>query len=106
MSFYRLGSRLTQSRKTVSANHPIPDLGGIFVSDTAERTAAEPKWFMQIQCLTDAVIDIANSNVAVLGANLSNTATAVSLKAGTTIYGVFPRFKLASGTVMAYYGTD
>lgn len=106
MSQIRFGSRVAQSQKTASINAPIPDFGGIFVSDTTERTSTNPKWFTQIQCLTDAVIDIANSNVAVTGANLSNTATAVALKAGTIIYGIFPRFKLASGTVMAYYGTD
>lgn len=106
MSKFRFGSRALQSESTVSINAPIPDFGGIFVSDTVERTVDAPKFFTQIQCLTDAVIDIATSNVAVLGANASNTATAVTLKAGTIIYGVFPRFKLASGTVMAYYGTD
>lgn len=106
MSFFRFGSRLTQSKPVVSLNAPIPDLGGIFVSDTVERTATDPRWFAQIQCLTDAVIDIATSNLAVLGANASNTSTAVALKAGTTIYGIFPRFKLASGTVIAYYATD
>lgn len=103
MSLFRFGSRPVQSEKTVSINAPIPDFGGIFVSDTVERTAEAPKFFTQIQCLTDAVIDVANSNIAGTGAN---TATAVAIKAGTILYGVFPRFKLASGTVVAYYGTD
>ncbi len=103
MSFLRLGSRLTQSRKTVSVNDPIPDLGGIFVSDTVERTVDAPNCFAQILCLTDAVIDIAGSNLAGTG---SNTATSVSIKAGTILRGIFNRVKLASGTVIIYYGTD
>lgn len=106
MSKFRLGSRLIMSRSTVAINSPVPDLGGIFVSDTTERTVDQPQAWAQIQCLTDAVIDIAGSNLAELGANKANTATAVTLKAGTILYGLFNRFKLASGTVVAYYASD
>lgn len=103
MSQLRFGSRVNQSEKTVSINAPIPDFGGVFASDTVERTSTAPKFFTQIQCLTDAVIDIDKSNLSGGG---SNAVTAVTIKAGTILYGVFPRFKLASGTVVAYYGTD
>lgn len=106
MSKFRLGSRLIMSRSTVNINDPVPDLGGIFVSDTVERTVDQPMAFSQILCLTDAVIDIAGSNIAVQGANLSNTATSVSIKAGTILRGMFNRFQLASGTVVAYYAAD
>jgi hypothetical protein len=103
MSQYRFGSRPAQSEKTCSLNHPIPDFGGVFASDTVERTAEAPKFFTQIQILTDAVIDIDKSN---LSGGTSNAVTAVTVKAGTILYGVFPRFKLASGSAIGYYGTD
>ncbi len=106
MSKLRLGSRLIMSRATLSINSPVPDLGGMFVSDTVERTCDQPQAFAQILCLTDTVIDIAGSNIANVGANNANTATAVTLKAGTMLPLIANRFKLASGTVVAYYCSD
>lgn len=103
MSFLRFGSRLLQSKRFVSINDPIPDLGGIFVSDTAERTSEAPKFFTQIHILTDAVVDIDKSNLSGTG---SNTSTAVTIKANTILRGIFPRVKFASGTGVLYYGTD
>ncbi len=106
MSKFRLGSRLIMSRSTVAINSPVPDLGGIFVSDTVERTVDQPQAFSHLLCLTDMVVDIAGSNIAVQGANLSNVATAVAVKAGTPLPLMCNRFKLASGTCIAYYAAD
>ncbi len=106
MSKFRLGSRLIMSRSVVSINAPVPDLGGMFVSDTVERTVDQPQAFAQILCLTDMVIDLAGSNIANLGANNANTSTAIAVKAGTMVPVLCNRFKLASGTCIAYYAAD
>jgi hypothetical protein len=100
MSQLRLGSRPTIAKTVLAINHPVPEFGAFFASDTSEHTTTAPRFWTQIQCLTDAVIDIDKSNWG------GSALTAVTLKAGTTIYGQFARFKLASGTVAAYYGTD
>lgn len=97
MSKFAFNSRVNKAGTVVSINEPIPDFGGLFVNDTAEHGVTSPQFFTHFLCLTDAVIDIATSNI-------DGTVTAVTVKAGTKIPFNGQRVKLASGTGIAYYG--
>jgi len=95
---FRFGSRTQQSRAVVAINTPIPDLGGIVISDTnAHDLTAKPA--IAIQALAAAVANLT-------GSNLDGTVTSVPIPVGVTIYGYFPKVTLASGTVIAYYSKD
>ena len=66
--------------------------GAVYVADTTQTNGN----FGAIQAVEGAVITLTASNWA------PSTATAVPLPAGTTIFGSFTSFTLASGKVIAY----
>ena len=77
----------------------IGAFGGNFISDTNAHTPTEGFVFMAIQVIEEAVI------AAYLPAFDGNTFTAVTLAAGTVIFGRFTTVTLTSGSVLAYEGT-
>ncbi|HVU38084.1 MAG TPA: hypothetical protein VHC95_07095 [Opitutales bacterium] len=64
---------------------------------TVPGTAAEPPW-CAITALADAVFDTLTAS----NWNGGTQQTSVPLPAGTTIYGNFTQFQLASGDIIAY----
>jgi hypothetical protein len=81
----------------LSINQPVPDFGGLYITDTSEHFAVAPQAFTHFFCLTDAVIDIS-------GGSIAGTVTAVPVKAGMILPWFGNRIKLASGSGIAYYG--
>ena len=91
-----LGPASLSAEPTSDISNPVPEWGADFFSDTSVHNCPVLGGWLAIQCLTDAVVDLT-------GCNWSGSAiSAVTLKAGTTISGLFPYIKLASGTVVAY----
>ena len=87
-------SSIAQAQAIWDVSRPIADIGGLFVSDTAEHTGD----FLGILILTDAVVDFDKGSV-------TGSPTAVAAKAGVFIPVRTPRVKFASGTGIAYYAT-
>lgn len=107
MALFRFGSRSNQSKAVVSINHPIPDFGADLIADTSLHTLNAPgvqasnnqTGWAQVYIIADTVFDAATI------CNIAGLAT-VSIKAGTTLYGIFATIKLTSGSVVAYRATD
>lgn len=73
-------------------------LGTNYVADTAAHTPSEGRVFFALICIEETVIAAMSPTVD------GNTLTAVTLPAGTPIYGRFTTVTLTSGSLMAYEG--
>lgn len=87
-------SSLAAAQPMWDISRPVSDLGGLYISDTAEH----PGDFLGFLATTAAVADIT-------GGSIGGTVTAVAIPAGTFLPFRGPRIKLASGTGIAYYAT-
>lgn len=67
--------------------------GSLFIADTAAHVGS----FINFTALTDTV-------GAFVSSNIQGTLTAVTIKAGSTLYGRFSSITLASGTGQAFLG--
>ena len=70
-------------------------LGSIYINDTAQHVGP----FENFQALTACVADLSQGNMSGAGNN------AVSIPAGTTVYGKWGAITLASGTGQAFNAT-
>ena len=94
-SSLRLGPRVPKAQIVASLNTPIPDFGGLYITDTAAHNAP----FCAFQALTATVINLTNGNIG-------GTVTTVPVPAGVTIMGRFPTVQLVSGSGIAYYAYE
>lgn len=107
MALFRFGSRPNQSKAVVSINQPVPDFGGDYYADTNLHTlnasgvlpTNNQTGWAQVYAVTDTVFDAATK------VNITNL-SGVTIKAGTTLYGIFSAIKLTSGSIIAYRATD
>lgn len=103
-SKFRYGGRPQQSQAVCNINTPIPDFGGIYISDTAVyptgTTDPSPtSGYCAFYTLTATVFNAATK------CNITNLPGA-SIPAGVWIYGIFSTIKLTSGSGIAYNTTD
>ena len=77
-------------------NAGLGQAGSILIDDTAQHTGA----FVAITALEDAAVD--ESDCTDIADTMTDAAD-FTIPKGTTIYGFFSVFSLASGKVIAYY---
>jgi hypothetical protein len=70
--------------------------GAVSIADTNQVTGD----FVSIDVMTDAKFEVLTGNLT--GAANASSASAHTIKAGTTLDGLFSAIKLHSGTVIAY----
>tara|TARA_R100000406_G_scaffold29636_3_gene19206 strand:+ start:1020 stop:1298 length:279 start_codon:yes stop_codon:yes gene_type:complete len=78
-------------------NISLGQTGSILIDDTAQHTGP----YVAITALEDAAVDVSDcTNIA----NTMDDAADFTIPKGTTIFGKFEVFSLASGKVIAYKG--
>lgn len=87
-------SKINQSREALKAS--FGGFGGDYIDDTSAHTpATSGLYYVAIQVLTTAVVTLVGDITGI---------TAITIAAGTIIYGNYTSITLASGTVIAYQG--
>lgn len=87
-------SSIAQAQAVWDVSRPIADIGGLYITDTAEHAGD----FIGFQATTATVADIDKGSIG-------GTPTAVDIPAGVFLPFRGPRIKLASGKGIAYYAT-
>ncbi len=79
-------------------------LGSGFATGTGSITIPSGKTVVAITALADATFNVSGDPKLTRSENDSFAVPTVSVPAGCTIYGRFEAVKLASGSIMAYFG--